>query len=126
MAETPLDSNTIRILIADDHIAVREGLAAVLKLERDMEVVDQAGDGAEAIALFRLHQPDITLMDLRMPRLDGLQATRAILQEYPEARIVVLTAFAGEEENSLRAGAKATVLKGASREELVSAIRHAA
>jgi two-component system NarL family response regulator len=115
----------IRILIADDHLVVREGLAAILKPRLGFEVVALACDGQEAVALFRKHRPDITLMDLRMPRMDGLAAIQAILADYPEARIVVVTAFEGEEENSLRAGAKAAVLKDAPREELLNAIRAA-
>jgi PAS domain S-box-containing protein len=117
------ERNRIRILIADDHLVVREGLVAILKPRLGFEVVAQARDGREAIDLFCDHRPDITLMDLRMPSMDGLAAIRAILADCPEARIIVLTAFAGEEENSLRAGAKAVVPKDASREELLSAIR---
>jgi len=118
-------SYLIRILIADDHLVVREGLAAILNPRVGVQVVAQARDGQEAVDLFHEHRPDITLMDLRMPRMDGLAATRAILADCPEARIIVLTAFEGEEGNSLRAGAKAIILKDAHRDELLSAIRAA-
>ena len=123
MQKTIEQSNRIRILIADDHPAVREGLAALLIPQLGFEVVAQAGDGQEAVDLFREYRPDITLMDLRMPRMDGLTAIRAILTDYPEARIIVVTTFDGEEENSFRAGAKAIVLKETDWEEILSVIR---
>jgi len=113
----------IRILIADDHATVREGLAALLNPRQHLEVVAQAADGLEAIDLYRRHRPDITLMDMRMPRMDGVKAIRAIVSEFPEARIILLTAFDGEEENARQAGAKGFVLKEASREELLKTIR---
>ena len=115
-------NDLLRILIADDHLAVREGLMAILTPRVGIQVVAQARDGQEAVELFRQHRPRVTLMDLRMPRMDGLTAAQMILADYPDARIIVLTAFEGEEENSLRAGAKAVVLKDAPREELLSAI----
>ena len=117
MRDTIPNSGPIRLLIADDHLTVREGLAAILKSRQGMQVVAQASDGQEAVELFRSHRPDVTLMDLGMPRMNGLEATRAILAEAPDARIVVLTAFEGEEENSRRAGARSVVQKDASREE---------
>ena len=120
-----MDENlSIRIMIADDHAMVRDGLCAVLTWHSQMEVVAQASDGLEAVKLFRRFQPDITLMDMRMPQMDGLTATRTILAEFPEARIIVLTSFDGPKEASLLAGAKAFVLKEASRQELVDTIRN--
>jgi DNA-binding NarL/FixJ family response regulator len=82
-----------------------------------------ASNGLEAVELFREFRPDVVLMDLRMPKMDGLAATRAICAEHPGARVVVLTSFDGEEENSIRAGAKAIVLKDAPRQELIDTIR---
>jgi two-component system, NarL family, response regulator len=117
------DERAIRIVIVDDHDVVREGLAAILS-RREMTVVGQASDGSEAIDLVRRHHPDITLMDLRMPKMDGLAATRAIVAEFPGARIIILTTFEGEEENALVAGARAVVLKEAHRDELLSTIRN--
>ena len=113
----------IRILIVDNHAVVREGLVALLTPRQRMEVIAQANNGQEAVDRYRDYQPDITLMDLRMPQLDGLSATRAIISEFPLARIIILTTFEGEEENSLQAGAKALVLKQAPREELFEVIR---
>lgn len=105
--------DTIRILIVDDNAAVREGLATVLKLRGNMEIVAQAADGSEAVVQYRLHLPDITLMDMSMPKMDGLAATRAIVGEFPEARIILLTAFDGAERSAREAGGKAFVLKEA-------------
>jgi len=113
----------IRILIADDHAAVREGLAALLNPRHHLEVVAQAADGLEAVDLYRRYRPDITLMDMRMPQMDGVTAIKAIISEFPEARIILLTAFDGEEEKALQAGAKGTILKEASRDDLLKTIR---
>ncbi len=117
------ERNHIRVLIAEDHRVVREGLVALLALSPGFEVVAQACDGQEAVDLFREHRPDVTLMDLRMPRMDGLAAIQNILTDYPDARIIVLTTFAGEEENCLRAGARSVALKDAPLDDLLSAIR---
>src|SRR4051812_4543669 len=106
----------IRILIADDHATVREGLVVLLNPRHHLEVVAEAADGLQAIDLYRQHQPDITLMDMRMPRMDGVTAIKAIVSEFPAARIILLTAFDGEEENARQAGAKGFVLKEASRD----------
>ena len=116
------DNEPLRILIADDHGIIRESLSALLRQQK-LQVVAAASNGVEAVDLYRRHQPDITLMDMRMPQMDGLSATRAIVAEFPQARIIVLTNFDGETENSLRAGAKALVQKDAPMNELLSTIR---
>lgn len=118
----PLE-NPIRLLIADDSAIVREGLMAILSLRQQIEVVGEAVNGQEAVTLFRTHQPDVVLMDVRMPVMDGLEATRAILTEFPDARIVIFTHT--DDTADSRAGAKALVVKGASRDELLHAIRDA-
>lgn len=115
----------IRVLVADDHPVVREGLCTMLELEEDIEVVGRAGDGLEAVALARSEHPDITLMDVQMPTLDGIEALRRIRADDPEARVIVLTTYQNEDYifPSLRAGARGYLLKDASREELTGAIR---
>lgn len=118
-------SYLIHILIADDHLMVAQGLTALLESPPDITVVGRASNGREAIALFRQHQPDIVLMDLRMPQMGGVEATIAIRAEFNQARIIVLTTYDGDEDiyRGLRAGAKGYVLKDAGAEELLSAIR---
>jgi two-component system NarL family response regulator len=115
----------IRVLIADDHPLVRRGLAAIINMEDDATVVGEAGDGEEAVALWRRLHPDVTLMDLRMPRLEGVQAIRQIRAEDPQASIIVLTTFDHDEDiyAGLRAGAKAYLLKDVQPEELFRCIR---
>ena len=115
----------IRILIADDHLFIREGLAAVLGRQPDMKIVAQAADGEEAINLFRLCRPDVSLMDLRMPGIDGIEATRTICEEFPLACILLFTTYCDNTEvaSVLRAGAKGHLLKESSCEELLSTIR---
>lgn len=117
--------NVIRVLIADDHAVVREGLSALIARREDMQVVGEAANGQEAIDLFRVHHPDITLMDLRMPQVDGVEAITTILKSFPRARIIVLTTYDGDEDiyRVLQVGAKGYLLKDAGREELVEAIR---
>ncbi len=117
--------DSIRILLADDHPVVRTGLALMIKYEPGMEVVAQASNGKEAVDLFRAHQPDITLMDLRMPELNGVEAIAAIKSEFPDARIVVVTSYDSDEDIylALRAGAKGYLLKDATPEQLLNAIR---
>jgi len=108
----------IRILAVDDHALLRKGLAAVINAEPDMKLVAEASHGEEAIEKFRLHRPDVTLMDLQMPGLNGIEATIRILSEFPDARIIVLTTYAGDTQvlRALRAGARAYILKGQDRE----------
>jgi two-component system NarL family response regulator len=115
----------IRILIAEDHTVVRDGLAAIIKQEQDMDVVAEAGDGQQAVDLWKTHRPDVTLMDLRMPGLDGVDAIYAVRACDPNARIVVLTTFDGDEDiyRGMRAGAKSYLLKDVRREELFQCIR---
>ena len=115
----------IRILIADDHPVVREGLAAIIKRRTDMTVVAEANHGQEAVALFHQHQPDVVLMDLRMPEMDGVEVILTIREQTPEARVIVLTTYDTDEDiyRALRAGAKAYLLKDTPREELLDTIR---
>ncbi|GAB1540149.1 response regulator transcription factor [Scytonema sp. NUACC21] len=117
--------NTIRVLIADDHPVVRQGLAAMIEREPDMTVVGQARNGYSALEMFREYEPDVALMDLRMPEMGGVAAITAICAEFENARIVVLTTFDGDEDiyRGLRAGAKGYLLKDAEPEELLAAIR---
>ena len=118
-------STVIRVMIADDHPALREGLSALLERQADLQVVAMAADGEEAIALVATHQPDVILMDLRMPRLEGADAVAAICTQWPEARIIILTTYDGDEDiyRALRAGAKGYLLKDAPCEELFTALR---
>lgn len=117
--------NLIRILTVDDHPILRKGLAALVNAEPDLKLVAEASNGKEAIEAFRCHQPDITLMDLQMPGLDGIQAIEAICSEFPAARIIVLTTYTGDTQvvRSLKAGARAFVLKGHVLDELLGTIR---
>lgn len=117
--------NVIRIMIADDHPIVREGLTAIIDRREDMSVVGQANDGKAALEVFRETQPDITLMDIRMPHMDGIATITQLRSEFPDARIIVLTTFDSEEEvyRGLQAGAKAYLLKDSPRDELLDAIR---
>jgi two-component system NarL family response regulator len=117
-------STTIRVLIVDDHSIVRQGLAAMIENEPDMTVVGQAGNGQDAIDRYRQLEPDVTLMDLRMPHMSGLDATIAICTEFTHARIIVLTTYDGDEDiyRGLRAGAKGYLLKDAEPDELLNAI----
>jgi two-component system, NarL family, response regulator len=118
-------SNIIRVLVADDHPVVAQGLVALLECEADITVVGQAHDGCQAVELFRQHQPDVTLMDLRMPQMDGVAAITAICTEFDDARIIVLTTYDSDENiyRGLRAGAKGYLLKDAEPDELLVAIR---
>lgn len=108
----------IRILAVDDHALLRRGLAAAINAEPDMKLVAEACNGEEAVEKFRAHQPDITLMDIQMPGLNGIEAMNRILSEFPDARIVVLTTYSGDAQvlRALRAGARAYLLKGHDRE----------
>lgn len=118
-------SNSIRLLIADDHTIVRQGLVALLEQEADLSVIAQAGNGHEAVKLFRHHLPDVVLMDLRMPQMNGVAAISTICAECSNAHVVVLTTYDGDEDiyRGLRAGAKGYVLKDAEPDQLFAAIR---
>ena len=115
----------IRVLVADDHTVVRDGLVAIIQQEKDMEVVAETGDGHQAVELWKKYKPDVTLMDLRMPELDGVNAIYEIRAADPNARIIVLTTFDGDEDiyRGMRAGAKSYLLKDVRREELFQCIR---
>jgi two-component system NarL family response regulator len=117
--------DAIRVLVADDHPVVRAGLAAILVTEPALSVVAEAGTGGEAVELHRRHRPELTLMDLRMPEMGGVEATRAICGEFPEARIIVLTTYDGDEDihRALQAGARGYLLKHMLRRDLVVAVR---
>ena len=121
----PAPASLITILSADDHPLIRVGLAAVLGSEPDMRVVAEASNGEEALELYRQHRPDIVLMDLKMPVMDGLAATRAILAEFPEARVIMLTTYDGDEDiyRALEAGAKGYLLKEMLRTEVINVVR---
>jgi len=115
----------IRVLSVDDHPLLRGGIAALIGNQIDMELIAEACNGREALELFRKHRPDITLMDLQMPEMSGIDAISAIRAEFPEARIVILTTHAGDVQVSraLKAGARAYLLKGSLRNELLETIR---
>jgi DNA-binding NarL/FixJ family response regulator len=118
----------IRILLVDDHPVVREGLRGMLAAEDDLEVVAEAGGAAEAVAAVRAHEPDVVLMDLRMPGGDGVEATTRVLAQRPQTRVVVLTTYDTDADilRAVEAGAAGYLLKDASRTELAQAIRAAA
>jgi DNA-binding NarL/FixJ family response regulator len=115
----------IRVLSVDDHALLREGIAALVGNQSDMELVAEACNGREAVELFRTHRPDVTLMDLQMPEMGGIDALSAIRGEFPEARIVVLTTYTGDIQvmRAMKAGARAYLLKGLLRKELIETIR---
>lgn len=118
----------VRLLCVDDHRVVREGLSAMLGSQPDMEVVGVATTGEEAVELFRRHHPDVTLMDLQLPTMSGLEAIRAIRRESPEARIIVLTMYHGEEDiyRALEAGAASYLLKDSISDDLAAMVREVA
>src|SRR5689334_21409367 len=115
----------IRILIADDHYIVRMGLIALVNTEPDMEVVAEASDGAQASDQFARHNPDLALLDLRMPVKTGIEATVEIRRNFPNARVLILTAFDGDEDifQALEAGAQGYILKSSTGEKLIPALR---
>ncbi|BCM92281.1 transcriptional regulatory protein LiaR [Abditibacteriota bacterium] len=123
-------SSSIGVLLVDDHPVVRAGMAALLEIdpEENIRVVGEAGNGHQAIERFEELRPDVTLMDLRMPELDGVEAIRAICTRHPQARIIVLTTFDGDEDITLalRAGASGYLLKDSPREQLLQAVRSVA
>jgi two-component system NarL family response regulator len=116
---------TIRVLVVEDHHVVRQGLVALLNVVDGIEVVGEAADGVEAIAQFRKCQPNVTLIDLRMPRLSGVEVIQRIRMETPQARFIVLTTYDGDEDifRALQAGARAYLLKGMTTDDLVATIR---
>jgi len=118
-------SDPIRILIVDDHPLLREGIESLVSKQSDMTVVAEASTGREAIELFRIHQPDVTLMDMRMPDLSGVDAMTEILRDSREARFIVLSTYSGDVQilRALKAGARAYLLKGFLRKELLYTIR---
>ncbi len=117
--------SVIRVLTVDDHALIREGVAALIANQPDMRLVGEAADGQEAIVQFRSHHPDITLMDLHMPDMSGIDAIIAIRSEFPDARIIVLTTYAGDAlcQRAMKAGAQAYILKGNVRKDLLETIR---
>jgi len=119
------DANEIRILVVDDHPVVREGVDALVRRKTDMRIVAQATNGREAIEQFRAHRPDVTLMDLQMPEMSGLDALMALRGEFPDARIIVLTTYKGDAQvlRAIKAGASAYLLKNALHKELLDTIR---
>jgi len=118
-------SGVIRVLAVDDHALVRDGISFSIQSEPDMEVVAEAATGQEAIDLFRLHRPDVTLMDLQMPGMNGIDAMLVIKEEFPSARIIVVTTYSGDVQaaRALKAGAAGYLLKGTMRKELADTIR---
>jgi DNA-binding NarL/FixJ family response regulator len=119
------EPSRIRVFSVDDHPLLREGIAAIINNQQDMQVIAQAANGQDAIQHFKKHQPDVTLMDLRLPDMSGIDAMVAIRAEFPEARIILLTTFEGDAEikRALEAGARGYLLKSMPPKELVEAIR---
>jgi DNA-binding NarL/FixJ family response regulator len=120
-----VSAGAIRVVVVDDHPVFRDGLKAVLHTADDIRVVAEAGDGREGVAAFKEHKPDVVLMDLRMPGMDGADAIALILRADPAARVVVLTTFDGDEHihRALALGAKGYLLKDATRDEILAAVR---
>jgi DNA-binding NarL/FixJ family response regulator len=115
----------IRVFSVDDHPLLREGIAALIGIQSDMQMIGEASNGREALEQFRTHHPDVTLMDLQMPEMSGIDAISAIRGEFPDARIIVLTTYSGDFQVSraLKAGARGYLLKGMLRQELLQTIR---
>ena len=115
----------IRVILADDHPVVRDGLVAIVNQQPDMQVVAEASDGEEAIALFEQHMPDVMVLDLRMPKRDGVSVVQNVMERHPKARLLIMTTFDGDEDifRSLSQGAKGYLLKDAPRTEILTAIR---
>lgn len=121
-----MNDRKIRVLVVDDHPVLRDGVAAILENQSDMEMVGEARDGNEAVERFRALHPDVTLMDLQMPGMNGVAAIAAIRSEHPDARIIVLTTYAGDVQavRALKAGATGYLLKSSLRTELIDAIHN--
>ena len=121
-------ADTLKIMLVDDHYLVRMGLTSIIALEPDMTICAEAPTGEQAIPLFRKHRPNVTLMDLRLPGMSGLEATQAIRSEFADARIIVLSTYVSDEEiyAALQAGAMAYLVKSVARDELTQTIRKAA
>ena len=119
------NTQTIRVMVVDDHQVVRQGVVALINTEPGLMAVAEASDGQQAVEMFRQYQPDITLMDLRLPVMGGVDATTLIRQEFPTAKIIVLTTYDGDEDiyRALKAGAQGYLLKGVSFDDLLDAIR---
>jgi len=124
-ASAPQPPGRIRVLVADDHVTVLEGLAAIISRQADMEVVAQAADGLEAVQLWDKHRPDVVLLDLRMPKVDGVEAIAQLRDRDAQVRAIVLTTFDTDVDiaNAIKAGAKGYLLKDAPRDELLNCIR---
>jgi two-component system NarL family response regulator len=118
-------SNPIRILVAEDHLVARVGVCTIVNMQPDMTVVAEAANGQQAVELFRKHRPDVTLLDLRMPGMSGVEAATAIRAEYPDARMIALTTYGGDEDirRALAAGVRAYLTKDVLHDELLKAIR---
>lgn len=119
------EDKTINILSVDDHPLMHEGIAALINNQADMALVSEASDGKSALQMFREHQPDVTLMDLRLPDMSGIEAMASILKEFPKARVIILTMFEGDVEiqRALKAGAQGYMLKTMPPKELIKIIR---
>lgn len=115
----------ISVILADDHPVVRDGLAAIVNQQPDMQVVAEAGDGEQAVALYGQHRPDVMVVDLRMPKLDGAGVVQKVLEAHPKAQLLIMTTYDGDEDifRSLSQGAKGYLLKDAPRQEILAAIR---
>src|SRR5260370_37364 len=118
-------SEKLRILVAEDHLVARVGVSTIVNMQPDMRVVAEAANGAQAVEMFRQHLPDVTLLDLRMPVMGGVEAAIAIKQDYPNARLVALTTYGGDEDikRALNAGVQAYLTKDVLHDELLKAIR---
>jgi DNA-binding NarL/FixJ family response regulator len=123
--KTGTSPTVIRVLTVDDHALIRDGVAALIADQKDMRLVGEASNGREAIEQFRSHRPDVTLMDMQMPEMNGIDALIAIRSEFPDARIIVLTTYAGDAlcKRAMKAGAQAYILKGNVRKDLLDTIR---
>jgi DNA-binding NarL/FixJ family response regulator len=118
-------ADPIRILVAEDHLIARVGVSTIVNLQPDMTVIAEAANGQQAIEMYRKHQPDVTLLDLRMPILSGIEAAATIRREYPKARLIALTTYGGDEDirRALQAGVQAYLMKDILHDELLKAIR---